>query len=110
MLPMIWAAPEEGSPAAEAGVQIAKKIAKASLTQVDKRDPYKLFHKMSVDEAAKLAPSVDWTNYLKIQGVGTVKTVNVTEPEFFKALDKELNDESIENWKAYLRWHLVSSR
>jgi putative endopeptidase len=110
MLQLIGEPEEKARADAKSVMQIETDLAKASLTRVDKRDPYKLFHKMSVDEAAKLAPAIDWATYLKIQGVPTVKTVNVTEPEFFKALDKELNDQSLENWKAYLRWHLVSSR
>jgi putative endopeptidase len=110
MLQLIGEPEEKAKSDAKAVMQIETDLAKASLTRVDKRDPYKLFHKMSVDEAAKLTPSIDWATYLKIQGVQGVKAVNVTEPEFFKALDKELSDQSLENWKAYLRWHLVSSR
>jgi endothelin-converting enzyme/putative endopeptidase len=37
-----------------------------------------------------------------------VKTVNVTEPEFFKAVETELKSEPLANWKVYFRWHVVA--
>ena len=39
-------------------------LAKASLTRVEKRDPYKLFHKMTRKELATLTPSFRWDRYL----------------------------------------------
>ena len=82
-------------------------LAKATLSRVDKRDPYKLYHKMTPAELQKLTPSFDWTAYLERSGLGGVKTLNVTEPEFFKAVEAQLQSESLDNWKAYFRWHLV---
>jgi len=84
-------------------------LAQASLSRVDKRDPYKLYHKMTPAELAKLAPSFDWTAYFDTTGLGAVQAVNVTEPEFFKAVESELQNESLENWKVYFRWHVVAS-
>jgi endothelin-converting enzyme/putative endopeptidase len=83
-------------------------LAKATLSRVDKRDPYKLFHKMTPAELEKITPSFDWKAYFDRTGLGGVQTVNVTEPEYFKALDAQLQSESLENWKVYLRWHVVS--
>ncbi len=83
-------------------------LAKATLSRVDKRDPYKLFHKMTPAELEKLTPGFDWKTYLAKDGLDGVKSVNVTEPEYFKALDAQLGSESLDNWKVYLRWHVVS--
>ena len=110
MLHLIGEPEDKAKSDAAAVMAIETALAKATLTRVQKRDPYNLFHKMSVEDVGKLTPSIDWADYLKIQGVPMVKVVNVTEPEFFKALEKEINDESLDHWKAYLRWHLVSSR
>jgi endothelin-converting enzyme/putative endopeptidase len=85
-------------------------LAKASLTRVDRRDPYKLFHRMSPAEFQQLAPSIDWQKYMAGQGLKDIKIVNVTEPEFFKALDAQLKAESLDNWKTYLRWHFVAAK
>ena len=44
-------------------------LAKASLTRVEKRDPYKLFHKLTRAQLTSLAPSFDWTGYLTTLGI-----------------------------------------
>ena len=91
-------------------MRIETALAKAALTRVEKRDPYNLYHKMSVADFSKLAPSLDWKRYLAGSGITTVQTINVTEPKFFKALNKEVNDVPLADWKAYLRWQAVHVR
>jgi endothelin-converting enzyme/putative endopeptidase len=83
-------------------------LATASLSRVDKRDPYKLYHKMAPAELAKLAPSFDWTAYFSGVGLGSAQAVNVTEPEFYKAVETELQRETLEDWKSYFRGHVVN--
>jgi len=85
-------------------------LAKASLTRVEKRDPYKLFHVMGRAEVAKLTPGFDWDSYLREQGVGGIASLNVTEPAFFTELGRLLEAESLDKWKAYLRWHVAHAR
>ncbi len=80
-------------------------LAKASLSAVDKRDPYKLFHRMTGAQLAALAPSFDWKAYFQTVGLGDVTEVNVSEPEFFKQLEIELKTRKLAEWKSYLRWH-----
>ncbi|MCA1827425.1 MAG: M13 family metallopeptidase [Myxococcales bacterium] len=85
-------------------------LAKASLTRVDRRDPYKLFHKLDRKQLQTLTPSLQWNRYLDAVDLSGVKVVNVTEPEFFKALDGMISGETLPHWKTYLRWHLASTR
>ena len=82
-------------------------LAKSSLSQVDKRDPYKIFHKMTGAQFAVLAPSFDWNGYFQAEGLTDVRELNVTEPEFFKQLEKELKLRKLADWKSYLRWHVT---
>ncbi len=35
--------------------------------------------------------------------------MNVGQPEFFQALDKQLKSVPIPDWKVYLRWHLITA-
>jgi endothelin-converting enzyme/putative endopeptidase len=83
-------------------------LAKATLSRVDKRDPYKLYHKMTPAQLEKLTPNFDWKGYLGAVGLEGVQTLNVTEPEFFKAVNAQLQSESLDNWKSYFRWRVVS--
>ena len=55
-------------------------LAKASLTRVERRDPYKLFHRMDRAQLKALTPAFDWDTYLREEGIGDVKVANVTEP------------------------------
>jgi endothelin-converting enzyme/putative endopeptidase len=91
-------------------MRIETALARASLTRVEKRDPYNLYHKMTPAQLAALTPSFDWKRYLSDNGLAEVATLNVTEPEFFKAVDREIRAIPLGPWKAYLRWHAVHSR
>jgi putative endopeptidase len=82
-------------------------LAKSTLTLVDKRDPYKLFHKMDRTKLQALTPSFDWNSYLITAGLPNAQVFNVTEPDFYKEVEKELNAVSLDDWKTYLRWHIV---
>ena len=87
-------------------------LAAATLTVVQKRDPYQLFHKMPLRGLQALTPQFNWNAYLStlgLQGLLQLKHVNVTEPKFYKAFAKQLNQSSLDEIKTYLRWHLVRS-
>src|ERR1043166_6520263 len=91
-------------------MRIETALAKASLARVERRNPYNLNHKMTVAQLAKLTPSFNWQRYLHDTGVDTVKTLNVTQPKFFKAVEHTLEHEPLSALKAYLRWHAVHAR
>ncbi|WP_296945997.1 M13 family metallopeptidase [uncultured Massilia sp.] len=82
-------------------------LAKASLSSVDKRDPYKLFHKMDARGLQALTPGFDWTAYLDAIGQKGLDSFNVTEPAFYKALAKMWKSNDIEATRTYLRWHVA---
>jgi putative endopeptidase len=91
-------------------MEIETALAKASLTRVDKRDPYKLFHKMSAADLMKLTPAFDWAAYWKALGIPPQSEINVTEPAFYQELSRLLQTRGIADWKTYLRWHLAADR
>ncbi|HET7784780.1 MAG TPA: M13 family metallopeptidase, partial [Myxococcales bacterium] len=95
---------------ARAVLKMETALARASLTRVERRDPYKLYHKLSRARLQALTPSLRWDRYLAAVDLAAVRTVNVTEPSFFKALDGLLRSESLQHWKTYLRWHLAKAR
>src|SRR5213594_4036808 len=84
-------------------------LAKASMTRVDRRDPYKLKHKMNLAELSKLAPKFDWAVYYKELHYPSFEIVNVAPPDFFRELNVQLERVSVANWKAYLRYRVVDS-
>jgi len=93
----------------EAGkvMEIETALAKASLTRTQRRDPYKLFHKMDAAGLKALTPGFDWGAYLKTAGLSRLNTFNVTEPEFYKELDRQWQALGLGDIKTYLRWHVA---
>jgi endothelin-converting enzyme/putative endopeptidase len=85
-------------------------LAKSSLTRVEKRDPYKLFHKMTPAQLQALTPAFQWSVYFKTSNVPDTAALNVTEPAFYKELQALLQTRSLADWKTYLRWHLVLAK
>jgi endothelin-converting enzyme/putative endopeptidase len=102
-----------GDPYAEAQRKAARvmametELAKASLSRVDKRDPYKLFHKVDAKGLQALTPGFDWHAYLNEMGQGKQTVFNVTEPAFFKALAKMWKTSDIDATRTYLRWQVA---
>ena len=91
-------------------MDIETTLARASLTRVERRDPYNVFHRMKVAELNKLAPSFDWKTYLAGAGLPRTEVLNVSQPKFVHALGAELKKRPLADWKRYLRWHLVNSQ
>ncbi len=92
---------------ADAIMRLETALAKASLTRVERRDPYKLHHKMTRAQVQALTPTFDWTAYLKNAGLAGVNDFNVTEPEFYKELNRQLVQAPLDDIKAYLTWHVL---
>ena len=100
-------APATAKPEADDVMRIETALAKATLTRVDERDPYKLFHKMDREKLARLTPAFDWDAYLRGIGLAKLDTFNVTQPAFFEALERVLETESLASLRTYLRWHMA---
>ena len=88
---------------------IETKLAEASLNRVERRDPEKLYHKMSRAQLQTLTPIFSWDGYFQDIGYSNIDTIDVTVPKFFESLNSDLKAVPVEEWKTYLRWHLVDS-
>ena len=56
-----------------------------------------------------LTPSLDWKDFFAKGNIHNLDSVIVGQPEFFKQVEDSIQKENIENWKAYLRWHLIKA-
>ena len=86
---------------------IETKLAQASMTRVDRRNPDNVYHKMDRAALKTLTPDFDWTGYFHAIGQDSIESVNVAQPDFFKEMNHELTATSLDDWKIYLRWHLI---
>jgi putative endopeptidase len=109
MLELLGDPAEKAAAGAKVVMDIETALAKGSLDRTSQREPEKVYHKMSTKELAELNPSFGWPEYLEGIGSPKVDSLNVAEPDFFKTLDSTLKSTSLDDWKTYLRWHVVHS-
>jgi putative endopeptidase len=107
VLELLGDTPQTARQNAETILRMETALAKASLTQVERRDPYKLKHKMKLAELVQLAPNFDWETYYRALQYPQFEILNVDAPAFYKQLNTELTSEPLENWKNYLRFHVA---
>ncbi len=104
-----------GEPASKAADDARKimaletSLAKASRTRVELRDPQKNYNKMSQADLQKLTADWNWADYFKEINLAEPGDINVHQPEFFKAANAAFTNTSIDDWKTYLRWHLINA-
>lgn len=95
--------------AAKSVFAIEKALADSSRKLEDLRDPYRNYNKMSVAQFNRLTPAINWDTFFVKMGVPGVDSIIIGQPEFFTGLNKYLGSFSVADWKAYLRWKLISS-
>ena len=112
LLALAGDSPAQAKTASADILRIETALAKASLTRVDRRDPHKTYHPMTVLELAQLAPAIDWPRYFALQTgsrtASAITKLNVAQPEFVRAVQSELQKEPVEALRAYLRFHLLT--
>jgi predicted metalloendopeptidase len=99
--------PERAAAEASTVLAIETKLAEASMTRVERRDPDATYHRMDPDQLKSLTPNFSWISYLHDIEAPSVVAVNIGQPKFFEALNAQLASVPISDWKTYLRWHLV---
>jgi putative endopeptidase len=94
---------------AAAVLAIETALARNSMDRVAMRNPTNVYHKMTVEQLAALAPDFGWREYLGNIGIAPVATLNVMQPDFIRGLAGILRDTSLDELKAYMRWRALDS-
>jgi endothelin-converting enzyme/putative endopeptidase len=84
-------------------------LAKGSLDRVSRRDPEKIYHPMKKGDMATLTPNFQWAQYFTGTHSPSFNDIVVSWPEFFKAMDALIQSTPLEDWKVYLKWHMLHS-
>src|SRR5262249_50912798 len=100
-------AQDKAAAEAKTVLEIESSLAKASMNNVDRRDPVKVYHKMSIADAQALTQHLPWSAYFKAVGGPSLAEINIGQPDFFKVLGGMLTSVPIADWKTYYRWHLI---
>jgi putative endopeptidase len=92
---------------AETIFMLEKKMAKAQMSRVEMRDPYKTYNKFSVVDFAKKTPAFDWPSTLKKLNVAGEDSILVNAPAFFAVADSLLKSVPLNDWQTYLQWNVL---
>ena len=95
--------------AAETIMDMETRLAKASFSPEENRDPDATYHKVGIDGLQEISPEIDWTAFFSITGYPGIGEINIHQPRFFTELGQMAATLGIEEWKAFLRWKVITS-
>ena len=90
-------------------MDLETRLAKAQYDNETNRDPFKTFNKMTLDEAVKKTPGIDYNTYFAQIGLPKLTSFNMAQPEYFQEIGKILSEpKSVEAVKAYYAWSVIN--
>lgn len=87
-------------------VELETRLAKASLSRVERRDPNKRYNLITVAQAEELTPHFSWRQFLGELQVD-LTSLSVAPESFFSEFDRAIADAPVAQWQSYLRFHLL---
>jgi len=107
MLALNGEAREKAASDAQTVMKLETALANASMSRAQMRDPHAVWHKMTLPQLKELAPGWSWEAYFRERNAPEITTVNVSQPDFVKEANRLLGAAPLNEWKVYLRWHLI---
>lgn len=94
----------------EAGqvMDVETALAKGSMPRTELRNPANRYHIMTLAELDSATPNFNWAAYFSRVKAPKVETLNVAQPDFFKAENAMLGSESLDALKSYLKFQVVN--
>lgn len=90
-------------------LELETRLAKASMTPLELRDPHKRYNKMDLAKLQETSPEMDWEYYFETLGLGDPGIIIVGQPDFFAEISTMMKEVSTQEWKNYLEWGLLNS-
>ena len=92
---------------AEDVLRIETRIAVASKSRTELRDPEANYNKISYDELLKEFPGINWEGFFQNFGMEGVKEVCLGQPAAIHEVEKVLTEESVEAQQNIYLWHAI---
>lgn len=108
-LELFGEAPTAAEVDADTVIKLETRLARVSMTNVELRDPQKVYHLLNLDGLQKIAPDVAWDLYLSGLGFPSITLINVAQPDFVKEFDAMTKGTAMADWRVYLRWHVAAA-
>lgn len=84
-------------------------LAESHFTAEENRDPEKTTNIYPIEELQEKYPAIGWDLLGTIPGSGPVRVVEIYQPRYVEGLNTQLQTVPLDDWKVYLRYHLVDS-
>ena len=101
--------PEAAAANAKTVLDMQTRLALASLTPVERRNPDNNYNKISFTAAQELTSNFPWDLYVTDRRSPQFNELNMAPPKFFSEVNEMLKDVPVEDWKTYLRWMTLNS-
>ncbi len=107
MFALLGDAAEVADKNAQTVMALETRLAKASSTKVEMRDPKANYNPKTLSQLQADAPEVNWQRFFDGIGLAQPGSFNLAQPKFFKAFANEVNSTPVADWKTYLRWNVA---
>lgn len=110
---MLGLAGMEAPQAATAAAAILALETRLALVQWDKvelRNAVRRYNPYPVTKLKDLSDAFHWPAYLQNVGFAGLPTILISQPSYVTSLGQLLQSESLDHWKTYLHWRLLSTR
>ena len=109
MLKLVGEPQAQAARDAKAILDFETALAKVSMDVTTMRDPQKIYHLMSVDDAAALMPALPLRAVLAASKFPPIEQINVNNPDFLKGMSSLIEATPLATLQAYLRWQMIAS-
>ena len=92
----------------ESVMSIETRMARASKSRVELRDPASNYHKMTYEEFKEQFKGYDWDQYFHLNFIDGLKDLSVGQPEAIKEAVAILNQTDLRQLKDWMEWNLLS--
>jgi endothelin-converting enzyme/putative endopeptidase len=106
---LLGESPEDAAAQAGTVLRLETLLAQVSQDRVTRRDPEKVYHRMTPAQLARLAPNFDWDRYYAATGAPGSPWINVVSTDFVSGLSSLLASQPLGDWKTYLRWRVAAA-
>jgi endothelin-converting enzyme/putative endopeptidase len=100
---------EDAAAGASATIAVETALARASMDRVARREPTARQHHLTLVALQSLTPAFDWKKYAAAAETPKFQVLNVSVPDYFRALNAVLGSTPLDDLKSYLRWHLLNA-
>ncbi len=107
MFTLLGESAKEAKADAATVMRMETRLARASMTNVEQRDPQATYHLMDLATFSALDKHIDWARYFGQIGLAQPGDMNVAQPKFFAEADRMLETVPLKDWQTYLRWNLI---